>query len=67
MCKQFADGTDGTVYNLAVGDSDEVLIVSEPIKIKQLADPAAESFGDMVKGVVDVKRSLLVSRRRASL
>jgi hypothetical protein len=47
------------VYNLAVPDADQVLIVSEPIKTELLMELAAETFGDMVKAVVDVSRRLL--------
>jgi len=45
------------VYNLAVAE--EVTIIDSPINTPRLAEMAEESFGDMVKGVVDIKRRQL--------
>jgi hypothetical protein len=42
-----------------VADSDQILIVSEPIETEKLIELATGTFGDMVKGVVDVSRRLL--------
>jgi hypothetical protein len=42
-----------------VADEDQVLIVSERIKTERLTELAADTFGDMVKAVVDVSRRLL--------
>lgn len=38
---------------------DEITIISSPISALRLAEIAAESFDDMVKGVVDISRKLL--------
>ncbi|HSB11133.1 MAG TPA: DUF5674 family protein [Blastocatellia bacterium] len=38
---------------------DEITIISSPIATQRLAEIAAESFGDMVKAVVDINRKLL--------
>jgi hypothetical protein len=49
------------VYNAHVSESpfSGIVIISEPINMQQLADLAAEHFGDMVKGVVDTNRRIL--------
>ena len=54
---------DAPVYNAGVTENPygDVVIISEPINIKQLADIAAEQFGDMVKAVVDTKRRMLAA------
>lgn len=48
-------------YNVAVADEeqDEITITSSPISTQRLEEIAAESFGDMVKAVVDINRKLL--------
>jgi hypothetical protein len=47
------------VYNLTVADTEDLLIISTPIKAERLAELAAETFGDMVKTVVDVSRRVI--------
>ena len=47
------------VYNLTVADPEKLLIISTPIKAERLAELAVETFGDMVKAVVDVSRRVL--------
>jgi hypothetical protein len=42
-----------------VGDADQVLVISGRIKTERLMELAGETFGDMVKAVVDVRRRLL--------
>jgi len=50
-----------TVYNARVteGSESEIVIVSEPISLRQLTEMAAEQFGDMVKAVVDTRLRVL--------
>lgn len=45
------------MYNLAVAE--KITIIDTPINIQRLAEMAEESFGDMVKGVVDINRRQL--------
>jgi hypothetical protein len=45
------------VYNLNVPE--EITIIDAPISTQRLAEMAEETFGDMVKGVVDIKRRQL--------
>lgn len=45
------------MYNLNVPE--EITIIDAPISTQRLAEMAEESFGDMVKGVVDIKRRQL--------
>lgn len=49
------------VYNPGVPDPDhtKIVIISEPINQALLLEMAAESFGDMVKAVVDTNQRLL--------
>jgi|GEM_PF-430439 len=49
------------VYNPRVTESEsgEIIIISEPISLERIAEMAAATFGDMVKGVVDIKLRLL--------
>ena len=49
------------VYNLSVAEneSSEIIIISEPIPLERIAEMAAATFGDMVKGVVDIELRLL--------
>ena len=49
------------LYNLPVNDDPktDIIIINEPISSEQLAERAAERFGDMVKAVVDVKLRLM--------
>jgi len=49
------------VYNPRVTDDEsaEIIVTSEPISVETLAAMAAATFGDMVKGVVDIKLRLL--------
>ena len=47
------------MYNLTVADPENLLIISTPIKSERLADLAVETFGDMVKAVVDVSRRVI--------
>ncbi len=49
------------MYNPGVAeiDSGEIVIISTPISLQQLAEIAASSFGDMVKAVVDINRRQL--------
>lgn len=49
------------VYNLSVAENEsgEIVIIGESIMAAQVAEMAADSFGDMVKGVVDIKLRLL--------
>ena len=56
---RFADGACVAVYNLTVADPEKLLIISTPIKAERLAELAVETFGDMVKAVVDVSRRVL--------
>jgi hypothetical protein len=37
----------------------EIIIISEPVSMERVAEIAADSFGDMVKAVVDVNLRLL--------
>jgi hypothetical protein len=45
------------VYNLTVPE--EITIIDTPISTQRLAEMAEESFGDMVKAVVDIRRRQL--------
>lgn len=45
------------MYNLHVAE--EITIIDTPINTQRLAEIAEESFGDMVKAVVDINRRLL--------
>lgn len=56
---RFPDGACLAVYNLTVADPEDLLIISTPIKAERLAELAAETFGDMVKAVVDVSRRVI--------
>jgi hypothetical protein len=49
------------VYNPAVTEPDhsEIVIISEPINPTLLTEMAAQTFGDMVKAVVDTNQRLL--------
>lgn len=49
------------VYNAGVTENPDsgIVIISEPISTKHLAEMAARRFGDMVKAVVDTNRRLL--------
>jgi len=49
------------VYNPGVTEPNhsEIVIISEPISQARLREMAAESFGDMVKAVVDTNQRLL--------
>jgi len=49
------------VYNPRVTEreSSEIIIISEPIGLERIVAMAEDSFGDMVKGVVDIKLRLL--------
>lgn len=49
------------MYNAAVAEDSqgEIVIISTPISTQRLAEMADASFGDMVKGVVDISRKLL--------
>lgn len=49
------------MYNsgVAVEHQGEITIINTPISLQRLAEMSAESFGDMVKGVVDISRRLL--------
>lgn len=48
------------MYNVEVPEDkySDITIISEPISAQRLGEIAAESFGDMVKAVIDVKRRL---------
>jgi hypothetical protein len=45
--------------NVTENESSEIIITSEPIGLERIAGMAAATFGDMVKGVVDIKLRLL--------
>ena len=49
------------MYNPSVTESEsgEIIIISEPISLERIIEMAAATFGDMVKGVVDIKLRLL--------
>lgn len=49
------------MYNAVVAENvySDIVIIGEPISVQQLAQMAAERFGDMVKAVVDTNRRLL--------
>jgi hypothetical protein len=51
----------GRVYNPGVTEPDrsKIVIISEPINPTRLTEMAAESFGDMVKAVVDTNHRLI--------
>lgn len=49
------------MYNPSVAESDygEILVIGEPIRAARIVELAADRFGDMVKGVVDIRLHLL--------
>ena len=49
------------VYNAPVTDGSDldVLVISTPIELERLRQMAAQTFGDMVKAVVDINLPLL--------